>query len=88
MRAIRQRYGKGFLVYLNSFLIRNFSSLKNNSISISTNISGIPGMLDWEEMVSNIADGALDMSGSRRRRKEKKSTKLRLLRSSWSFDNQ
>ena len=34
-------------------------------------------MLDWEEMVSNIADGALDMSGSRRRRKEKKSTKLR-----------
>ena len=35
-------------------------------------------MLDWEEMVSNIADGALDMSGSRRRRKEKKSTKLRL----------
>ncbi|KAL5251465.1 hypothetical protein ACHWQZ_G016983 [Mnemiopsis leidyi] len=39
--------------------------------------SGIPGMLDWEEMVTNIADGALDMSGSRRRRKEKKSTKLR-----------
>ena len=34
-------------------------------------------MLDWEEMVTNIADGALDMSGSRRRRKEKKSTKLR-----------
>ena len=61
---------------------------EDNSFSISTNISGIPGMLDWEEMVSNIADGALDMSGSRRRRKEKKSTKLRLLRFSWLFDNQ
>lgn len=39
--------------------------------------SSIPGMSDWEEMISTIADGALDMSGSQRKRKEKKSTKMR-----------
>lgn len=35
------------------------------------------GLLDWEDMVTNTADGALDMSGSQRQRRSKKSTKLR-----------
>eukprot|EP00116_Pleurobrachia_bachei_P010445 sb/3470707/ len=38
---------------------------------------GTSGGSDWEKMVSSIADGALDMSGSHRRKQSKHSTKLR-----------
>ena len=38
---------------------------------------GTSGGADWEKMVSSIADGALDMSGSHRRKQSKHSTKLR-----------